>query len=212
MMTRFTTMTKRSAMLALTLTAVACSDDGTQIIDKQVSDGKLVDGYGFGPNLAYLAGGTVAEGSTTDPLRSPHNSHFDVLARLGVVGISLWISLWIGWYWRMIKGCRHLAQRGLFIRRRVAILCLMVTTGILLGSFFDPSLEGAQAAVLLWIAFGVGVAVTSFRAWFREQDLQVFEPVRRSRRYPVGTLSPSSPQRLRSSSLGLAKYRSTRER
>ena len=43
----------------------------------------------------------------------------------------------------------------------------MVTTAILVSSFFDPQLEGAQIAALLWTAFGVGVAVTSFRGWFR---------------------------------------------
>ena len=49
----------------------------------------------------------------------------------------------------------------------------MVVSATLLSSFFDPSLEGAQAAVLLWIAFGVGLAVTSFRAWFGDRDLNL---------------------------------------
>ena len=46
------------------------------------------------------------------------------------------------------------------------MLCLIVNTATLVSSFFDPQLEGAQAAALLWITFGVGVAVTSFRGWF----------------------------------------------
>jgi hypothetical protein len=41
-----------------------------------------------------------------------------------------------------------------------------VTTAILTSSFFDPQLEGAQVAALLWTVFGIGVAVTSFRGWF----------------------------------------------
>ncbi len=169
----------------------------TQVLQKQTSDDKLVYGYGFGINLAYLAGGTVGEGSRSDPLRSPHNSHLDVLARLGVIGLSLWIALWIGWYLRMIRGCRRLAERGLLTRRRVAVMCLMVTTATLVGSFFDPSLEGAQAAVLMWIAVGVGVAVTSFRAWFGDQDLHLEEPTRRSRRYRVGAPRASTAQSVR---------------
>ncbi len=152
----------------------------SEVIHKQVSQDHLVDGYGFGPNLAYLAGGAAAEGSTTDPLRSPHNSHLDILARLGIVGMSLWIALWLGWYWRLITGCRRLAQRGLYTRRRVAVLCLMAVTATLVNSFFDPQLEGAQAAVLMWVAFGIGVAVTSFRAWFGDRDLHL------SDRAPVG--------------------------
>ena len=46
------------------------------------------------------------------------------------------------------------------------MLCVIATTAILVSSFFDPQLEGAQVAALLWTAFGVGVAVTSFRGWF----------------------------------------------
>ena len=145
----------------------------SQTLHKQISDDRLVHGYGFGPNLAYLAGGVVASGRSNNPLRSPHNSDLDILARMGVVGMSLWIALWVGWYWRLVSGCRRLAQRGLYARRRVAVLCLMVDTATLVSSFFDPQLEGAQAAVLMWTAFGIGLAVTSFRAWFGDRDLHL---------------------------------------
>jgi hypothetical protein len=135
------------------------------IYHQQVADGLLMEGYGFGVNLPYLVNDTqVTSGS--DPLRSPHNSHFDVLARMGLLGFSLWIALWLGWYWRMVVGCRRLARRGLHSRRQVGVLCMMMTTAVLVSSFFDPQLEGAQIAALLWTAFGVGVAVTSFRTWF----------------------------------------------
>jgi hypothetical protein len=135
------------------------------IFHKQAADGYLLDGAGFGLNLAYWVGDSqVTYGA--NPLRSPHNSHLDVLARTGLVGFSLWIALWLGWYWRLITGCRRLARRGLHTRRQVAVLCLMVTTAILVSSVFDPQLEGAQVAALLWTAFGVGVAATSVRAWF----------------------------------------------
>ena len=121
-------------------------------------------------NLAY---GVGVYDAVTDALRSPHNSHLDILARMGLVGFSLWIALWLGWYWRLVAGCRRLARRGLYGRRQVAVLCLMVNTATLVSSFFDPQLEGAQAAALLWIAFGVGVAVTSFRGWFGDRDLHL---------------------------------------
>jgi hypothetical protein len=140
------------------------------LYQKQVADGRLTDGFGFGVNLAYLVGDTQVTNGP-DPLRSPHNSHLDVLSRMGLVGLSLWIALWLGWYWRLVAGCRRLARRGLHARRQVAVLCLMVTTATLVSSFFDPQLEGAQVAALLWTAFGVGVAVTSFRAWFSPTDV-----------------------------------------
>ena len=134
------------------------------VYQKQVTDALFIRGSGFGPNLAYQVG--VYWSTATDPTRSPHNSHLDILARMGVLGLCLWIALWLGWYWRLVVGCRRLAQRGLYFRRQVAVLCMMVTTAILVSSFFDPQLEGAQVAALLWTAFGIGVAVTSFRGWF----------------------------------------------
>jgi len=138
------------------------------IYHRQVADGKLVDGYGFGVNLPYLVNDTQVT-SGADPLRSPHNSHDDVLARLGLIGLSLWIALWLGWYWRMVTGCWRLARRGMHARRQVGVLCMMIVTAILVSSFFDPQLEGAQIAALMWTAVGVGVAVTSFRGWFGRQ-------------------------------------------
>jgi hypothetical protein len=150
------------------------------IYHKQVADGRLVDGYGFGVNLPLLVNDSqVTDGS--DPLRSPHNSHDDIFARLGLIGISLWIVLWLGWYWRMATGCWRLARRGMHARRQVGVLCMMVVTAILVSSFFDPQLEGAQIAALLWTTFGVGVAVTSFRGWFGWQT-------------PASTGGPSPPR------------------
>jgi len=147
----------------------------SQVLDKQMADGLIIEGYGFGPNIALLAGGVEAEGTPSDPLRSPHNSHLDIIARLGIVGFFIWLALWACWYRRMFAGCRRLAERGLHARRSVAVLCLMTVTSILVSAFFDPQLEGAQIAALMWTGFGVGVVVTSFRAWFRDQDL-VLDP------------------------------------
>jgi O-Antigen ligase len=139
----------------------------TLVFHRQVADGKLLYGFGFGLNLPYLVNDTQVTSGEGSPLRSPHNSHDDVLARLGLIGISLWIAMWLGWYWRLVTGCWRLARRGMHARRQVGVLCLMVATAILVSSFFDAQLEGAQIAALLWTAFGVGVAVTSFRGWFR---------------------------------------------
>jgi hypothetical protein len=134
----------------------------SRILDKQVADGRLIDGSGFGPNLAAQVG--IYHGGT-DALRSPHNSHLHIMARMGLVGLSFWVALWVGWYWRLIAGCRRLARQGLYERRRMAVLSLMVTTTILVSAVFDPVLEGPQVAALLWTAFGVGVAVTTVRTW-----------------------------------------------
>jgi hypothetical protein len=134
----------------------------SRILDKQVRDGHLVDGSGFGPNLAADVG-VYDEGKET--LRSPHNSHLDILARMGLVGFALWTACWLAWYRRLVRGCRRLEEAGSHLRRQVAVLCLAVVTAILVSSVFDPQLEGPQVAILLWTCFGVGVTVTSTRPW-----------------------------------------------
>jgi hypothetical protein len=137
----------------------------TLVFHEQLVEGSLVDGLGFGVNLPYLVGDTqVTYGS--DPLRSPHNSHDDILARMGLIGISLWAIWWLGWYWQLVTGCRRLARSGLYARRQAAVLCMMVVSTILVSTYFSPQLEGAQIAALLWAAVGVGIAVTSSRGWF----------------------------------------------
>ena len=132
----------------------------SKVLDKQIADGRLVDGSGFGPNLATEVG-VYDDG--TDQLRSPHNSHLHILARMGVVGFALWICLWVGWYRRLIVGCRRLERQGRHTHRRMAVLCLMVASTVMVSTFFDPQLEGPQIAVLLWTTFGIGVSVTSSR-------------------------------------------------
>jgi len=146
----------------------------SKILDKQVSDGLLVDGSGFGPNLAADVG-VYDDGE--DTLRSPHNSHLHILARMGLVGFSLWIALWLGWFRRLVTGCRRLERQGLHARSRIAVLCLTVTTSILVSSIFDPQLEGPQMAALLWTTFGIGVAVTSVRAWAEDPTSTSGSPV-----------------------------------
>jgi O-antigen ligase len=143
----------------------------SRILHKQESDKLVIRGSGFGPNLQTQVG---VYDAGTDATRSPHNSHLDILARTGLVGLLLWVAVWFAWYWHMVAGCRRLARRGLGARRQVAVLCLMVTTAILVSSFFDPQLEGAQVAALLWTVFGAGLAVTSFRGWLGDRtDLHI---------------------------------------
>ena len=132
-----------------------------RVLDRQVADGLLVVGAGFGPNLAANVG-VYDEGR--DTLRNPHNSHLNILARMGLVGLGMWIALWTGWYWAVVAGCRRLARGQQHTRRRVAVLALTVVTAIQVSSVFDPQLEGPQVAALLWTLFGVGLAATSTRS------------------------------------------------
>lgn len=129
------------------------------VINEENREGKMAFGWGPGPNLGFGNATGIGDAS----LRSAHNSHLDVLARLGVVGLGLWILLWIAWLWRMLLGHFRLQRAGLHDRRRMADLCLVAALAILVNAFFDPSLESAQAAVPLWTLFGIGAVLTNPR-------------------------------------------------
>jgi O-antigen/teichoic acid export membrane protein len=163
----------------------------TLVLQEQIAQGQLIRGQGFGINLALEVG--VLDSGTSD-LRSPHNSDLDVLARLGLIGTALWIGFWAAWYWRMMVGAWRLGRAGLPARRQMAVLCLVVVTATLVSSFFDPQLEGAQAAALMWVAVGIGIAVTSFRGWWGNRDLNLsFDRGKASRLIRALRPAPSPP-------------------
>lgn len=122
-----------------------------------VREGHLANGWGFGDNL----GAAFLPGHQDKTLRNPHNSHLTVLVRLGVVGFILWIALLATWLARMIgraRGARG-AQPWADPQARLAVLLAGGLVGMLVNSFFDPTLETPMAAVWLWVCVGLGLGV-----------------------------------------------------
>ena len=120
--------------------------------------GALVTGLGFGPNLAQELGVTSGAG---DPLRSPHNSHIDILARMGIVGGILWVTFWGSWYVLMFRRSRNGSSFLSTERRGVVRVCMVGVTAILVNAYFDPTLESPQVAIWLWILAGLGLGIAA---------------------------------------------------
>lgn len=129
------------------------------IYDRETAEGKIW--YGWGPGRSLGFGTTTGIGDAS--LRAAHNSHLDVLARLGLVGLGLWILLWGAWVWKMLVTHGRLARAGQHHSRRFVDFCVVTVVAILINAFFDPSLEGPQVAVLLWTIFGIGAALSNPR-------------------------------------------------
>jgi len=116
-------------------------------------------GQGYGPILADRYGyqGTgVADGQ---PLRSVHNSHLTILARGGVVAAALWLVLWGYWFAlqrRWLRIGRTFHDITLYSR---SALVIGVAAALLTNAVFDPTLEGPQVGIVLWVLFGIGVAL-----------------------------------------------------
>ncbi|MFB3917626.1 MAG: O-antigen ligase family protein [Terriglobales bacterium] len=118
-------------------------------------------GKGFGINLANEDGFQI---SLDQSLRSPHNGHLTILARMGVPGALLWLTF-LG-YWLSAVGQTYLIGR----RRRqrewscLFLLLLVYWATNLLLACFDVYLEGPSGGILFWSLTGIGIgAVHAFR-------------------------------------------------
>ena len=141
-------------------TTVKWRDDlWNSVLDRTSEEKKLPAGWGFGPNLAEELG---FEGDAAQPLRSPHNSHIDVLARMGLIGAGLWIALWLSWFTLLVRTRRRMpGLRNL--RRGLIDVCMAGAVGMLVNAYFDPSLESPQVALWLWTLFGLGIGLAMAR-------------------------------------------------
>ena len=113
------------------------------------------NGKGFGINLADADGFQV---TADHSLRSPHNGHLTVLARMGVPGMLLWLALqtWYGialWliYWR--RKLKRDPAAGLFL------WLLIYWLGAMINAAFDVYLEGPQGGVWFWSIYGFGLSM-----------------------------------------------------
>ena len=117
-------------------------------LDKMHREGRFWTGLGFGPNIAEEVGFAGRSSLANPDLRSPHNSHLNVLARMGVAGLFLWISLWVVWFVAMLSARSRHWRAGRAFESGACGAVIVGVAATLLNSYFDPTLEGAQVAVL----------------------------------------------------------------
>jgi hypothetical protein len=127
-------------------------------------------GKGFGINLAD------DDGFQTDglnhSLRSPHNGHMTILARMGVPGIALWLLLLGSSSYGLWRSHRQAKRKG---DRRGAALALWVLSYLIAfvtNAAFDVYLEGPQGGIWFWSIFGLALSVLANRGARREAKRQ----------------------------------------
>jgi hypothetical protein len=127
-----------------------------KIFDYTFSGEYFWTGKGFGINLADDDGFQV---NATRSLRSPHNVHMTILARAGVPGLVLWVTLQTAFglmlFLKFLKDKR--AKRGQLARIEAWILLYWLA--FLVNASFDVALEGPQAGIWFWSVFGFGLAL-----------------------------------------------------
>jgi hypothetical protein len=113
-------------------------------------------GKGFGINLADADG---FQQSTDHSLRSPHNSHLTVLARMGVPGFLLWIFLQGGFAILLLRALLAFRRARDMQLAAVAAWVLVFWTAMMVNTSFDPYLEGPQGGIWFWSLFGLGLVL-----------------------------------------------------
>jgi hypothetical protein len=126
------------------------------ILDYTVYGPYFWTGKGFGVNLADDDG---FQGTLDHSLRAPHNSHMSVLARMGVLGLALWLLLqgaFITGLFRAIRAHRRADDQTM---AGVGAWVLIVWAAMMVVTSFDPYLEGPQGGIWYWSIFGIGLVV-----------------------------------------------------
>ena len=131
----------------------------TKIVGYTLDGPYFWTGRGFGINLAVADGFDVVK-----ELRSPHNGHMTVLARMGVPGLALWLAMLGLWGAELIRQWLTARRKGR--HRWMALFAFLAAymTAILLNASFDVYLEGPMGGIWFWSVFGLGLAACSLHA------------------------------------------------
>ena len=102
--------------------------------------------------------------------RSPHSSHVGILANLGLVGISIWLSILAVVISSVWRASRHRSVRGDQVLSTLTF-GLLVSLLLQAGPYalYGPN----QKSKMLWILMGLGVAVWRLaRTWEDDVDAE----------------------------------------
>jgi len=131
------------------------------IIDYTVFGDYFWTGKGFGVNLANDDGfQSTVDGS----LRAPHNTHFTVLARMGVPGLVLWLLLQGAFAWGLLRATFDSRRRGDTLLAVGGAWVFVYWLAMMVDTSFDPYLEGPQGGIWFWVIFGLGLVITRLGA------------------------------------------------
>jgi len=117
-------------------------------------------GKGFGINLAAADGFVGTENLSEPLLRSPHNGHLTILARLGVPGFALWLLTLGSWCAMLLVNMVYARRCGDNAWADLFVLVFCYTLAFIVDSTFTVTLEGPYGGIWFWCLFGVGIGTT----------------------------------------------------
>ena len=132
-----------------------------QVLNDLLSSQAWLNGIGFGPILPEryeVDVGNTNNNPDAQPLRSVHNSHLTILARVGFPGFGLWVLLWLTFAVQLIRWVRRRPGGVRDPEAALGVWYLASVVGFLSGAYFDPSLEGPHAGIWLFTLVGLAAA------------------------------------------------------
>jgi hypothetical protein len=124
------------------------------IVDYTVNGKYFWTGKGFGINLADDDGYQVHEHSQ---LRSPHNVHMTVLARMGVPGAAAWVVMHGTWLYCVWSTYLRAKRRKEEAWAGVFLFLFAYYAAFMINGSFDVFIEGPMGGIWFWTIFGAGV-------------------------------------------------------
>jgi hypothetical protein len=127
-----------------------------QIIDYTFKGPHFWNGKGFGINLATDDGFQTSQ-TAANALRSPHNGHMTILARMGVPGLTMWIVLQGTFAVSLLRAFRRARDAGDPFWAKINSWLLLYWLSIMIDAAFDVYLEGPQGGIWFWSIWGLGL-------------------------------------------------------
>jgi hypothetical protein len=126
----------------------------TDIVNYTVHGKYFWTGKGFGINLADDDGYQVGDGT----LRSPHNVHMTILARMGVPGIVIWAMLHLTMGASFFMNYLRARMRGDERWTKFFMFIFAFWLAFLINGSFDVFIEGPMGGIWFWTIVGTGIA------------------------------------------------------
>lgn len=128
-----------------------------EIMSYTIAGAYFWDGKGYGINLSQADGFQSPDGT----LRAPHNAHLNILARSGVPGLTLWISVQVAFAITMLHAAALARARRRRLWMPVIAWIMAYWIAALVNMTFDVYLEGPQGGIVYWSIIGFGLAVAA---------------------------------------------------
>ncbi len=128
-------------------------------------------GKGFGVNLADDDGFQVTADRS---LRSPHNGHLTILARMGVPGFVLWTLFLLTLLSRLWKRHKKWKTLGEDFQAGVCIWTLTFLGAALINAAFDVYLEGPMGGIWFWSVTGLAIGLLNQRPVPKDAQIHCF--------------------------------------